>query len=165
MARQYCAQRLDNFEVGALGAAADVVCLARAAARQHGNGVIEISARGSLQVRGLTPVSAPLFGSYVTSLDIDLDEGVRMLSRLVGADRDKIAVGDRGTATFDGRNLPPAQIRRSRELSPRRSSGAPQFLKPKAEFARSCVPSLASSSHTPCNRPSPRLPEGPPWSR
>jgi precorrin-3B synthase len=40
------------------------------AARQHGNGVIEISARGSLQVRGLTPRSAPLFAAAITSLDI-----------------------------------------------------------------------------------------------
>ena len=32
-----------------------------AAASEHGNGVMEISARGSLQVRGLTPLSAPLF--------------------------------------------------------------------------------------------------------
>ena len=30
------------------------------AARQHGNGTIEVSARGSLQVRGLTPRSAAL---------------------------------------------------------------------------------------------------------
>ena len=32
-----------------------------AAAREHGNGTLEITARGSLQVRGLTPSSAPLF--------------------------------------------------------------------------------------------------------
>ena len=32
-----------------------------AAARKHGNGTMEISARGNLQVRGLTPRSAPLF--------------------------------------------------------------------------------------------------------
>ena len=41
----------------------------RASARrraQHGNGIIEISARGSLQVRGLTPLSAPLFAEDVT---------------------------------------------------------------------------------------------------
>ena len=58
----------------------DVFSRLCAAARQHGNGVIEISARGSLQVRGLTQVSAPLFGSYVTSLDIDLDEGVPVIA-------------------------------------------------------------------------------------
>jgi precorrin-3B synthase len=36
-----------------------------AAARTHGNGTIEITARGSLQVRGLTPRSAPLFARAV----------------------------------------------------------------------------------------------------
>ncbi len=51
-----------------------------AAARQHGNGVIEISARGSLQVRGLTPVSAPLFASSVATLDIDLGDGVPVIA-------------------------------------------------------------------------------------
>jgi len=32
-----------------------------AAARQEGNGVVEVTARGSVQVRGLTPASAPRF--------------------------------------------------------------------------------------------------------
>jgi precorrin-3B synthase len=40
------------------------------AARRHGNGIIEISARGSIQVRGLAPKSAPLFASAVASLKI-----------------------------------------------------------------------------------------------
>ena len=39
-----------------------------AAARTHGNGTIEITARGSLQVRGLTPRSAPLFARAVAKL-------------------------------------------------------------------------------------------------
>jgi precorrin-3B synthase len=51
-----------------------------AAARDHGNGVIEVSARGSLQVRGLTPVSAPLFAPAVDALDIDICEGVPVLA-------------------------------------------------------------------------------------
>src|ERR1700680_3188381 len=34
-----------------------------AAAQRHGNGLIEISARGSLQVRGLTALSAPRFAA------------------------------------------------------------------------------------------------------
>ena len=51
-----------------------------AAAREHGNGIIEISARGSLQVRGLTPLSAPLFAEDVTSLDIELCEGVPVIA-------------------------------------------------------------------------------------
>ncbi len=41
-----------------------------AAARRHGNGTIEVSARGSLQVRGLTTASAPRFADEVAALDI-----------------------------------------------------------------------------------------------
>ncbi len=51
-----------------------------AAAREHGNGVIEISARGSMQVRGLTPLSAPLFAAAVASLDIALCDGVPVIA-------------------------------------------------------------------------------------
>ena len=47
-----------------------------AAAGRHGNGTIEITARGSLQVRGLTPASAPRFASAVATLDIAAGEGV-----------------------------------------------------------------------------------------
>lgn len=43
-----------------------------AAAHTHGNGVMEISARGSLQVRGLSPKSAPLFATEVEALDLDI---------------------------------------------------------------------------------------------
>src|ERR1700732_522963 len=52
------------------------------AARQHGNGTIEISARGSLQVRGLTPRSAPLFASAVAELGIVTHEGVPVIAGL-----------------------------------------------------------------------------------
>ena len=41
-----------------------------AAARRHGNGTIEVSARGSLQVRGLTAASAPRFADEVAALDV-----------------------------------------------------------------------------------------------
>jgi precorrin-3B synthase len=41
-----------------------------AAARRHGNGTIEVSARGSLQVRGLTVASAPCFADEVAALGI-----------------------------------------------------------------------------------------------
>ena len=51
-----------------------------AAARQHGNGTIEVSARGSLQVRGLTPRSAPLFAAAVADLEIAANEGVAVLA-------------------------------------------------------------------------------------
>ncbi len=49
-------------------------------ARRYGNGIIEISARGSLQVRGLTPRSAPLFASAVAELGIAAHEGVPVIA-------------------------------------------------------------------------------------
>ena len=50
------------------------------AARAHGNDIMEISARGSLQIRGLSSVSAPLFAVAVEALGIDLCESVPVLS-------------------------------------------------------------------------------------
>jgi precorrin-3B synthase len=50
------------------------------AAARHGNGIIEITARGSLQVRGLTPRSAPLFAAAVADLGIDAQEGVPVIA-------------------------------------------------------------------------------------
>jgi precorrin-3B synthase len=50
------------------------------AAGAHGNGTMEISARGSLQMRGLTKPSAPLFAAGVARLGIDLCEGVPVLA-------------------------------------------------------------------------------------
>lgn len=43
------------------------------AAQRHGNGAIELSARGSIQVRGLTPRSAPDFAGTVAGLDLAAD--------------------------------------------------------------------------------------------
>jgi precorrin-3B synthase len=50
------------------------------AARMHGNGTMEVSARGSLQVRGLTPLSAPRFALALAALDVDIADGVPVLS-------------------------------------------------------------------------------------
>lgn len=50
------------------------------AAGAHGNGTMEISARGSLQMRGLNPVSAPLFAAQVAALAIDICESVPVLA-------------------------------------------------------------------------------------
>jgi precorrin-3B synthase len=51
-----------------------------AAARRHGNGIVEVTARGSLQVRGLTPRSAPLFAAEVSRLGIATSDGVPVLT-------------------------------------------------------------------------------------
>jgi precorrin-3B synthase len=46
------------------------------AARAYGNGAMEVTARGSVQVRGLTPGSAPLFASEVAALDVAAADSV-----------------------------------------------------------------------------------------
>jgi precorrin-3B synthase len=51
-----------------------------AAARRHGNGIIEVTARGSVQVRGLTPRSAPLFAADVARLGILASDGLPVLT-------------------------------------------------------------------------------------
>ena len=51
-----------------------------AAAREHGNGVIEITARGSIQVRGLSAASVPHFVAAVAGLGIAAQDGVPVLT-------------------------------------------------------------------------------------
>jgi precorrin-3B synthase len=50
-----------------------------AAARVHGNGVIEITARGSIQVRGLTVASAPRFAQIIKSLGIEVQNRIPVI--------------------------------------------------------------------------------------
>jgi precorrin-3B synthase len=50
------------------------------AARTHGNGTMEISARGNIQIRGLTPASAPRFSDAVATLGIEADDGVPVIA-------------------------------------------------------------------------------------
>jgi precorrin-3B synthase len=58
-----------------------------AAAKTHGNGVIEITSRGSVQVRGLTATSAPAFAAAVAALDIaDAADGRVLANPLGGLD-------------------------------------------------------------------------------
>jgi precorrin-3B synthase len=62
-----------------------------AAARTHGNGIIEITSRGSIQVRGLTPASAPDFAAAVEALDIaDPTDGRVISNPLAGLDPDEV---------------------------------------------------------------------------
>lgn len=62
-----------------------------AAARAHGNGVIEVTARGSLQVRGLTPESAPLLADAVAAFGIDVAQGIPVaVDPLAGLDPQEV---------------------------------------------------------------------------
>jgi precorrin-3B synthase len=62
-----------------------------ALARTYGNGIIEITARGSIQVRGLSADSAPRFADAVAALGIAADDGVPILCNpLAGLDAAEI---------------------------------------------------------------------------
>ena len=61
------------------------------AARQHGNGIIEVTRRGSIQVRGLNAGSAPRFADVVAALGIAAEDGTPVLSNaLAGLDAEEI---------------------------------------------------------------------------
>jgi precorrin-3B synthase len=55
-----------------------------AAARAHGNGIIEVTARGSIQVRGLTPASAPAFARAVAALALGGASAVPVMADPLG---------------------------------------------------------------------------------
>jgi precorrin-3B synthase len=62
-----------------------------AAARAHGNGIIEITARGSIQIRGLSAASAPLFADAIAGLGIAAEDSIPVLSNaLAGLDAQEI---------------------------------------------------------------------------
>jgi len=62
-----------------------------AAARTFGNGVIEVTSRGSIQVRGLTAASAPDFAASVATLGIKAEDGVPVIcNALAGLDAAEI---------------------------------------------------------------------------
>ena len=62
-----------------------------AAARAHGNGIVEITARCSIQVRGLSAHSAPRFADAIAALGIAAEDGVPILCNpLAGLDAAEI---------------------------------------------------------------------------
>jgi len=81
-----------------------------AAARTHGNGIVEVTRRGSIQIRGLTPASAPRFAAAVTALGIAADDSIPVLTDpLAGIDAQEIL--DAGALAADlRRSLAAASI-------------------------------------------------------
>jgi precorrin-3B synthase len=75
-----------------------------AAARTFGNGIIEITARGSIQIRGLDAASAPRFAAAVGALGIAAEDGVPVHTNpLAGLDRDELL--DAGAVAADLRRV------------------------------------------------------------
>lgn len=62
------------------------------AARRYGKGILEITSRGSLQIRGLTSGTTAPFTAEVETLGIDADEGVEIkIGALAGRDANEVA--------------------------------------------------------------------------
>ena len=74
-----------------------------AAARAHGNGIVEITARGSIQVRGLSAASAPRFAASVRALGIAAEDGIPVhVNPLAGLDADEIIDAGKLAADLQG---------------------------------------------------------------
>jgi precorrin-3B synthase len=57
------------------------------AARRHGNGIVEVTSRGSVQVRGLSAAAAPQFAAAVAAAGIAVEDGVAVVcTPLAGLD-------------------------------------------------------------------------------
>jgi precorrin-3B synthase len=90
-----------------------------AAARVHGNGVIEITARGSIQVRGLTVASAPRFAQTIKSLGIEVQNGIAVITDPLAGLSSDAQVDARSLAEEVRRELHGFQI--GNEVSPKLS--------------------------------------------
>ena len=89
------------------------------AALRHGNGIVEVTARGSLQIRGLTPESAALLAAEVDALGIAVRTGVPVeTGPLAGLDPDEIAdptpLAERIRAAIEAAGLEGGSARRCR---------------------------------------------------
>jgi precorrin-3B synthase len=88
-----------------------------AAARAHGNGIIEITSRGSVQLRGLSEKSAPQCDAAIAALGIAAAEGIPLhCSPLAGLDAEELLDAHMAAGELRG-----ALARRSlaRRLSPK----------------------------------------------
>src|SRR5580658_6021879 len=62
-----------------------------AAAAQHGSGIIEVTARGNIQVRGLSLITASKFAATIARLNIAAEDGIPILCNpLAGLDAEEL---------------------------------------------------------------------------
>ena len=118
-----------------------------AAARAHGNSIVEITARGNIQVRGLTNLSAPRFAADVAALGIAAEDGLPILCNpLAGLDAaeifDATALAAALRHTLAGQSL---SARLDPKVSVTIDGGAPLGLARVAADIRLCAQWLDSA--------------------